>query len=152
MEQTSYGLMDLLLDPDLRPLMEQAVDGELDIPVGKTQLRVDLKPENIRLWQETLDRIQPAGNLLLACENSGGSMASTQLTWVVGAAIPSASVSGTLEAESVLTDLGVDALLTDAARRNCPGLGGRITWAFYLERHGGLKATPVNCQGRSNAG
>ena len=60
--------MDLLLDPELRPLMEQAVDGELDIPVGKGRLRVDLKPDNIRLWQETLDRIQPSGNLLLACE------------------------------------------------------------------------------------
>ena len=152
MEQTSYGLMDLLLDPELLPLMEQAVDGELDIPVGETRLRVDLKPDNIRLWQETLDRIQPSGNLLLACENSEGSLASTQLTWVVGAAIRSTSVSGTREAESVLTDLGVDALLTDAARRNCPGLGGRITWAFYLERHGWLKATPVNCQSRSGLG
>lgn len=152
MEQMSIGLMDLLLDPELRPLMEQAVDGELDIPVGEGRLRVDLKHDNIRLWQETLDRIQPSGNLLLACENSGGSLASTQLTWVVGAAIRSTSVSGTREAESVLTDLGVDALLTDAARRNCPGLGGRITWAFYLERHGWLKATPVNCQSRSGLG
>ena len=87
--------MDLLLDPELLPLMEQAVDGELDIPVGEGRLRVDLKPDNIRLWQETLDRIQPSGNLLLACENSEGSLASTQLTWVVGAAIRSASVSGT---------------------------------------------------------
>ena len=144
--------MDLLLDPELRPLMEQAIDGELDIPVGEGRLRVDIKVDNIRLWQETLDRIQPSGNLLLACENSEGSLASTQLTWVVGAAIRSASVSGTHEAESVLTDLGVNALLTDAARRHCPGLGGRITWAFYLERHGWLKATPVNRQPSSSAG
>lgn len=152
MDQSSCELMDLLLDPELRPLMEQAVDGELDIPAGGGRLRVDLKLDNIRLWQETFDRIQPSGNLLLACEENGGSLSSTQLTWVVGAAIRSASVSGTHEAESVLTDLGVDALLTDAARRNCPGLGGRITWAFYLERHGWLKATPVNCQGRSSTG
>ena len=152
MEQMSIGLMDLLLDPELRPLMEQAIDGELDIPVGEGRLRVDIKVDNIRLWQETLDRIQPSGNLLLACENSEGSLASTQLTWVVGAAIRSASVSGTHEAESVLTDLGVNALLTDAARRHCPGLGGRITWAFYLERHGWLKATPVNRQPSSSAG
>ena len=143
----SDGLMDLLLDPELRHLMDQATDGELDFPVGEGRLRVDLKSDNIRLWKETLDRIQPAGNLLLACENSEGSLASTQLTWVVGAAIRSATVTGNLEAASVLTDLGVNALLTDAARRNCPGLGGRITWAFYLERHGWLKATPVNCLG-----
>ena len=62
--------MDLLADPELRPLLDQAVDGELDIPVGTGRLRVDLKGDNIRLWQETLDRLQPEGNLLLACETA----------------------------------------------------------------------------------
>ena len=54
MDQSSNGLMDLLSDPDLRPLLDQAIDGELDIPVGDGRLRVDLKRDNIRLWQETL--------------------------------------------------------------------------------------------------
>ena len=146
MDQSIDGPMDLLSDPDLLPLLDQAVDGELDIPVGDGRLRVDLKTDNIRLWRETLDRIHPAGNLLLACENSEGSLNATQLTWVVGAAIRSAQVSGALEAESLLASLGVESLLTDAARSHCPGLGGRIIWAFYLERHGWLKATPVDCQ------
>lgn len=135
--------MDLLADPELRPLLDQAVDGELDIPVGTGRLRVDLKGDNIRLWQETLDRLQPEGNLLLACENSDGSLKATQLTWVVGAAIRSAQVSSGAEAGSLLNSLGIDAPLSDAAQKHCPGLGGRITWAFYLERHGWLKATPV---------
>jgi hypothetical protein len=135
--------MDLLADPELRPLLDQAVDGELDIPVGTGRLRVDLKGDNIRLWQETLDRLQPEGNLLLACENSDGSLKATQLTWVVGAAIRSAQVSSSAEAGSLLNSLGIDAPLSDAAQKHCPGLGGRITWAFYLERHGWLKATPV---------
>ena len=135
--------MDLLSDPELRPLLDQAIDGELDIPVGQGRLRVDLKRDNIRLWQETMKWIEPEGNLLLACESSEGNLAATQLTWVVGAAIRSAQVSGSVEAESLLAQLGVDTPLTDAARLHCPGLGGRITWAFYLERHGWRKATPV---------
>ena len=135
--------MDLLSDPALSPLLDHAIDGELDIPVGEGRLRVDLKRDNIRLWQETLAWIEPAGNLLLACESSEGSLSATQLTWVVGAAIRSAQVSSDVEAESLLAQLGVDGPLIDAARHHCPGLGGRITWAFYLERHGWLKATPV---------
>ena len=146
MGQSSDSQMDLLSDPDLLPLGDQAVDGELDIPVGEGGLRVDLKSDNIRLWRETLEMIQPTGNLLLACESSEGSLKATQLTWVVGAAIRSAQVSGALEAETLLASLGVESLLTNAARRHCPGLGGRIIWAFYLERHGWLKATPVDCQ------
>ena len=107
---------------------------------------MDLKRDNIRLWQETLEGIHPAGNLVFACESSEGRLDTTQLTWVVGAAIRSATASGLQEASSLLSSLGVSALLTHAARRNCPCLGGRITWAFYLERHGWLKATPVHCQ------
>ena len=135
--------MDLLADPELRPLLNQAIDGELDIPVGRGCLRVDMKRDNIRLWQETFERLQQPGNLLLACESSDGSLEATRLTWVVGAAIRCTEVGGSLEAESLLNSLGVDAPLSDAAKQHCPGLGGRITWAFYLERHGWLKATPV---------
>ena len=135
--------MDLLADPELRPLLDQAIDSELDIPVGNGRLRVDLKRDNIHLWQETLERLQPSGNLLIACESSDGELNTTQLTWVVGAAIRSAQVAGSAEAASLLNRLGVNQPLSEAARKHCPGLGGRITWAFYLERHGWLKATPV---------
>ena len=106
--------MDLLADPELRPLLDQAVDGELDIPVGTGLLRVDLKGDNIRLWQETLDRLQPEVNLLLACENSDGNLDTTQLTWVVGAAIRAAQVSSSAEAGSLLNSLGIESALSDA--------------------------------------
>ena len=48
-----------------------------------------------------------------------------------------------MAAGGILEKLGVDKDLVLAARQHCPGLGGRITWAFYLERHGWLTATPV---------
>ena len=60
--------MDLLSDPDLLPLLERSTEGELEINGGIGRLRIDLKRDDIRLWQDTLVSISTPGNLLLACE------------------------------------------------------------------------------------
>ena len=104
---------------------------------------MDLKRDDIRLWQDTLVTISTPGNLLLACEKGEVHLEATRLTWVVGAAIRTTQVEGAVEAGGLLETLGVDKDLVLAAQQHCPGLGGRITWAFYLERHGWLTATPV---------
>lgn len=135
--------MDLLSDPDLLPLLERSTEGELEINGGIGRLRIDLKRDDIRLWQDTLVTISTPGNLLLACEKGEVHLEATRLTWVVGAAIRTTQVEGAMEAGGLLEKLGIDKDLVLAARQHCPGLGGRITWAFYLERHGWLTATPV---------
>ena len=43
--------MDLLSDPDLLPLLERSTEGELEISGGIGRLRIDLKQDDIRLWQ-----------------------------------------------------------------------------------------------------
>ena len=53
-------------------------------------------------------------------------------------------ISGPDAARKLLQRLNVPEELAKAAQKHCPGLGGDITWAFYLERHGWLTATPVS--------
>ena len=75
--------MDLLSDPDLLPLLERSTEGELEISGGIGRLRIDLKQDDIRLWQDTLVTISTPGNLLLACEKGEVHLEATRLTWVV---------------------------------------------------------------------
>jgi hypothetical protein len=76
-------------------------------------------------------------------QSNNDKLSETTLTWVVGAAIRSALVKGTAQAKDLLKSLGVSEELVDLASEHCPGLGGKAIWAFHLERHGWLTATPV---------
>jgi len=138
--------MSTLADPRIEALQEQAgSSGELDLPVDEGCFRINLRDENIELWRETLrqqDQIQST-KLLLACEESTGELKDTRLTWVVGSAIRSATATGPAAVSQLLQELGIPESLTDAAIDRCPGLGDDLIWAFYLERHGWLIATPV---------
>ena len=137
-------LMSALADPRIAVLQNQAgSSGELDLPVGEGCFRINLRDENIALWQETLDQHTTADNLLLACEESNGDLEDTRLTWVVGSAIRTATASSPDAVGWLLSQLGVPTDLTEAAITRCPGLGDDLVWAFYLERHGWLIATPV---------
>ena len=62
---------------------------------------------------------------------------------MVGSAIRTATASSPDAVGWLLTQLGVPTALTEAAISRCPGLGDDLVWAFYLERHGWLIATPV---------
>ncbi len=105
--------------------------------------KIDLKLENIRLWKETLNRYSEPYNLLLACEKEDCEFKDTNLTWVVGAAIRPFLSKSPIEAIKMLQLLGVKSGLTQIASEHCPGLGTEITWAFYLDRHGWLSASPA---------
>ena len=107
-------------------------------------LRIDLKLDDLRLWRETLAAIvaKPC-NLLLACEDSNGALQNTRLTWVVGSAIRPGYINNPREICALLESLGVTASLAAIVPQQCPGLGCDVTWAFYLERHGWLTASPV---------
>ena len=107
--------------------------------------RINLRDENIELWQETLEQqnATPTAQLLLACEKSSGELKDTRLTWVVGSAIRGTTAKGAGAVADLLKELDVPAELTAAAVERCPGLGEDLVWAFYLERHGWLIATPV---------
>ena len=60
--------MSALADPRIATLQNQAgSSGELDLPVGDGCFRINLRDENIALWQETFDQHTTAANLLLAC-------------------------------------------------------------------------------------
>ena len=106
-------------------------------------LRIDLKLDDLRLWRETLAVTNTPCNLLLACEDNNGALQDTQLTWVVGSAIRPEYINDPTEICPLLESLGVAAPLAAIIPQQCPGLGCGITWAFYLERHGWLTASPV---------
>ena len=138
--------MSALVDPRIEALQNKAgASGELDMPIGEGCFRINLRDENIELWQETLEQQNATHStrLLLACEQSNGELKDTRLTWVVGSAIRRASANSPTAAALLLQQLGIPEPLTKAAVDRCPGLGDDLVWAFYLERHGWLIATPV---------
>ena len=47
-------------------------------------LRIDLREDYIQMWQDEATVKGNKANLFLACENSGGNLEATKLTWVVG--------------------------------------------------------------------
>ena len=105
--------------------------------------RIDIKPENLRLWQKTLQRNSEPCNLLLACESNQAELSETHLTWVVGSAIRATQIDSPSQAVELLESLGIQNKLAEVAKEQCPGLGKDFAWAFYLERHGWLTASPV---------
>ena len=138
--------MSALSDPRIEALQDQAgASGVLNLPSGEGCFRNTLRDENIELWRETLEQQHPTHStqLLLACEESSGEIKNTRLTWVVGSAIRRASAESPTAVALLLQELGVPELVTQAAVDRCPGLGEDLVWAFYLERHGWLIATPV---------
>jgi len=136
--------MSCLSDPRIERLQSIAdATGELNFSIDEGSFRINLRDDNIQLWRETLDHQDVSANLLLACENNEGDLSDTQLTWVVGSAIRSARVNTAPEAAALLEAMGVSQTLTRTAIEHCPGLGNDLIWAFYLERHGWLIATPV---------
>ena len=128
----------------IKDLIKQAgEEQELQYGTGEARLRIDLRIDDIELWKSHSAKHPGYSNLLLACENNGGELSETNLTWVVGAAIRSAQVEGTAQAKYLLKSLGVSEQLVNLASEHCPGLGGPAIWAFHLESHGWLTATPV---------
>ena len=128
----------------IKDLIKQAgEEQELQYGTGEARLRIDLRIDDIVLWKSHRAKHTGCSNLLLACESNGGELSKTNLTWVVGAAIRSALVEGSAEAKDLLKSLGVSEQLVNLASEHCPGLGGATIWAFHLERHGWLTATPV---------
>ncbi len=111
--------------------------------IDEQVLRLNLKPDDLKLWQDTYAAMPEPGNILLACESDSCALESTRLTWVVGAAIRTAHVASALDAGALLKHLGISSTLAEAMPEHCPGVGEDIVWAFYLERHGWLTACPV---------
>ena len=55
----------------LSDLLDNSSDeNEIHINVGEKVLRLNLKPEDIMLWKDTLNKISNPGNVLLACESN----------------------------------------------------------------------------------
>lgn len=106
-------------------------------------LRIDLREDYIQMWQDEAAINDKFANLFLACENSGGNLEATKLTWVVGSAIRPESVKTKEEFTQILLNLGVSGNLASLALEHCPGLISTIAWALYFERHGWLTATPI---------
>lgn len=130
--------------PGIEYLLDEAgEEQELEYKSNNDRLRINLRAEDIRLWQAHHAAHPGNANLLLACESSNGELTETRLTWVVGAAIRPAMVEGKNKAIDLLGTLGISKQLTELASTYIPGLGLSIIWAFHLERHGWLTATPV---------
>ena len=97
-------------------LENSSEEKEVHFNIGDEILRLNLKPDDIT---------------------------TTKLTWIVGAAIRSAKIEKTSEIVDLLKSLDIPNDIAEAACKYCPGLGAEITWAFYLERHGWLTASPI---------
>ena len=111
--------------------------------IGANTFRIDLKPDDLKLWADTLSSRVENCNLLLACAHSEGPLTETQITWVVGSAIRSLKIQAAEEIVPLLRGLGIDESLASNLPKLCPGLGSEQTWAFYLDRKGTLCASPV---------
>ena len=136
--------MNVLTDPRIESLRGNAGDnGKLNYAIGENYFQINLLNENIDLWKQTFQQNNSTDNLLLACDKNSGDLITTKLTWVVGSAIRGANANNALEAAKLLTKMGVIEEVAKAAANYCPGLGEDMVWAFYLERHGWLTATPV---------
>ena len=136
--------MNVLTDPRIESLRENAGEnGKLSYAVGDNYFQINLLNENIDLWKQTFEQNNSTNNLLLACDKNSGDLFTTKLTWVVGSAIRGAKASDASEAAKLLTHMGVIDEIAKATIDHCPGLGEDLVWAFYLERHGWLTATPV---------
>ena len=84
----------------------------------------------------------PLGPPSAGLRGKHGDLKDTRLTWVVGSAIRTATASSPDAVALLLAQLGIP-MASEAAITRCPGLGADLVWAFYLERHGWLIATPV---------
>ena len=136
--------MNCLADSRIEALQQHAnASGELSFPIGTDCFRINLRDENIQLWQETFEQIASHANLLLACADNAGDLIDTTLTWVVGSAIRGTTIDSATEAQHLLESMGSPREVAQIAIETCPGLGENLVWAFYLERQGGLIATPV---------
>jgi hypothetical protein len=124
-------------------LKSSSEEKEVHFNVGDGVLRLNLKSEDIMLWGDTLKNISDPGNILLACESNQVELSETKLTWIVGAAIRSTKIEKTSDIINLLKSLDIPSDIAEAASKHCPGLGDDITWAFYLERHGWLTASPI---------
>ena len=136
--------MNVLTDPRIESLRKTAGEsGKLEYAVGINYFQINLLNENINLWKQTFQQNNPTDNLLLACDKNTEDLLISKLTWVVGSAIRGTRVSNATEAKKLLAHMGVANELAKAAVEHCPGLAEDLVWAFYLERHGWLTATPV---------
>ena len=124
-------------------LKSSSEEKEVHFNIGDGVLRLNLKSEDIMLWGDTLKNISDPGNILLACESNQVELSETKLTWIVGAAIRSTKIEKTSDIINLLKSLDIPSDIAEAASKQCPGLGDGITWAFYLERHGWLTASPI---------
>ena len=124
-------------------LKNSSDESEVHFNIGEGILRLNLKTEDIILWGETLKNISEPGNVLLACESNQVELAATKLTWIVGAAIRSTKIEKKSDIVNVLESLDIPKDIAEGVSKHCPGLGADITWAFYLERHGWLTASPI---------
>jgi hypothetical protein len=128
----------------IKYLINQAGEGaEIVYKSGDMRLRIDLRSDDITLWRSHFLTHSSEANLLVACEDGGGELKQTRLTWVVGSAIRTAFVSGKKEAKTLLEAIGVVAELASLACDHCYGLGASTIWAFYLDRKDELSATPL---------
>jgi hypothetical protein len=132
------------LESGLHQLLQRAgKQRELLLDSGHGMVRIDLKSDNLALWQDTQASRDPSDNLLVACESHAGALSETKLTWVVGSAIRSTQIQTAAEGLSLLLQLGVSDAQAKVFKENSPGLGDGLTWAVYLDRHGWLSASPV---------
>ena len=132
------------LENELKDLLASAgQQREVLLDSGAGMVRIDLKADNVALWSNTLNEVATNTNLLLACESSTGELSATRLTWVVGAAIRPAVIEDSSHAQKLLQSLGASSAQAALIAQQCPGLGQAVTWAFWLDRHGWLSASPV---------
>ena len=70
-------------------LRNSSEEKEVYFNIGNGIFRLNLKPDDMKLWGETLKNISNPGNVLLACESNQVELSETKLTWIVGAAMGS---------------------------------------------------------------
>ncbi len=124
-------------------IKENGDQSDIEFKYKGNVLRIVISQSNLELWKETYQSHKQPCNILLACEHDKCILKETNLTWVVGSSIRAEFIQGLDKTIDTLKSLGVNNELAILIEERCPGLGAEIPWAFYLERHGKLSASPI---------
>jgi hypothetical protein len=115
---------------------------EIKIIKNENILRLNLHLDDLKLWGNAANDLDNC-NIILACDNDSIDIDKTNLTWVVGAAIRGIKLENKPDVISLLVKLGANKSIVEEIIHACPGLCADIRWAFYIERHGWLCASPA---------
>ena len=134
---------------ELKSLLQNHLGERIEFPEIETGFQISMESSVLEAIDGVINEefLTDDHNLLISCDSSRGSLQSTAVSYIVGAALRGTHVEGSTELEALLEAMGIDRARATAAARHCHGLSRGAIWALYLDRHGWLIAAPILSMG-----